>query len=337
MRRIFGYLLLAVGAFALVLAVMMPLYAYPSLAQLERGGPPVKSYAEGTVTIFNPESVKDEDAEIERSDVEVRINRTVKGITAAPEAKKYGKVMVWEIGMVMLEPANPNAANEPISVYEQKVCLDRHTGEAVEPCSSEYIKDPGRADDYKTFNGPHEGQIYKFPFGTEKRDYRYFDTVLRTAPVAKYVREDTIDGLDVYVFEQKIERTKVEDREVPGRLIGLPDQANVLAERYYENTRTLWVEPTTGSIVKGTEELKNYLEDPASGERLTLLEGKLDLTEESTRENVKRAGDGARKLNLISSTAPWTLGIVGALCVAVGIWLTLTDVRREQEDLFPDE
>lgn len=288
------------------------------------------------MTIFNPKSVTDEDEEIERHGVDVRVNRTVKGLSDAPEAKKYGDVMVWEIGMVILEPANPNAKNEPISVVEQKVCLDRRTGEAVEPCSSEYIKDPGRTDDYKTFTGPHEGQIYKFPFGTERKDYKYFDTVLRTAPTVRYVKDDTVDGLAVYVFEQKIERTKIEERELPGRLIGLPDQDGVLAERYYENTRTLWVEPTTGAIVNGTEKIRQTYEDPVSGNSLTLLEGTLKLSDDTLKANVKRTGDGASKLNLVSSTAPWTLGIVGGLCAAIGIWLSISG-RREEEDLFPDE
>ncbi|MGH3646401.1 MAG: DUF3068 domain-containing protein [Micromonosporaceae bacterium] len=337
MRRIFGFLLLAVGAFAIGLAIMLPLSLYPSVAQLERGGSPTVSYAEGVdMTIFNPKAATDEDEEIIRSGVDVKINRTVKGLTSAPEAKKYGNVMVWEIGMVMLEPANPNAKNEPVSVYEQKVCLDRHTGEAVEPCSSEYIKDPGRADDYKTFTGPHEGQIYKFPFGTEKKEYKYFDVVLRTAPTVRYVKEDTIDGLAVYVFEQRIGRTKIEDREVPGRLIGQPDEASVLAERYYENTRTLWVEPTTGAIIKGTEKVSQELEDPGTGETLTLLEGTLTLTDESIKANVERTRTGADQLRLVRTTAPWTLGVVGTICFVVGIWLAFTGRPRE-EDLFPDE
>ncbi|MGH3716763.1 MAG: DUF3068 domain-containing protein [Micromonosporaceae bacterium] len=337
MRRFFGFLLLAVGAFAVVLAVMLPAYAYPQLARLERGGEAVQSTAEGKdMTIFNPKSVTDEDAEIERTGVDVRVNRTVKGLTSAPEAKEHGDTMVWEVGMVILEPANPNAKNEPISVLEQKVCLDRRTGEAVEPCSSEYVKDPGRADDYKTFNGPHEGQIYKFPFGTEKKDYPYFDTVLRTAPAAKYVKEDTVNGLGVYVFEQRIPRTKIEDRELPGRLLGLPDQPSILAERYYENTRTLWVEPTTGSIVKGTEEISQIFEDPDSGETLTLLEGTITLTDDTIEMAVDRASTGADKLRLVTSTGPLTLGIGGAASIAIGIWLSVTGRPRE-EDLFPDE
>ncbi len=336
MRRIIGFVLIASGAFVLVLGILMPLYAYPNLARIDRGGL-THSVAEGSgMTVFDPESVNDPDLPVERHDVNLVVNRTVKGITSAPEAKSHGNVTVWEIGLVIMDRDNPDP-KKPVSVVEEKLCVNRQTGLASEPCSSEYVKDPGRAEEYQEFTGRHKGQLYKFPFATERKDYRYFDTTLRSAPVARYVKDDQVSGLNVYKFEQVISRTKIEDREIPGRLLGEPDKDTVIADRYYENRRVMWVEPETGVIVKGTEDIRTTLEDPSTGDSLTLLSGRIALTHDTIASNVDLASSGASKLHLLRVTAPWTLGIVGILLALVGVWLAVTGRRRPaHENVFVD-
>lgn len=337
MRRIIGLLLIAVGAFALVLGLAMPLYAYPNLARLERGGAVNQSVAEGTgMTVWDPRAISDPKLPIQRENVEVVANRTVKGLTSAPEAKSHGNVAVWEVGLVIMDRNNPNP-QEPISVVEDKTCLDRRTSMAVHPCSSEYVKDDGRSPEHKVFTGKHEGQIYKFPFGTERRNYRYFDTTIREAPTVKYAKDEEINGVTVYRFEQTIPRTKIEDREVPGRLLGQPDKPSVVAARYYENRRTLWVEPETGLIVKGTEAVRQTLEDPTTGGSLTLISGSLELNKATVDANLKRAKDGASKLRMLRVTAPWTLGVGGGVLILVGGFLAFMGRRRKPEYVFRDE
>ena len=41
--------------------------------------------------------------------------------------------------------------------------------------------------------------------------------------------------------------------EVPGSLVGEPGKDSVVVQRTYQNTRTLWIEPVTGAIIKGQE------------------------------------------------------------------------------------
>lgn len=337
MRRIIGLLLIAVGAFALALGLLMPLYAYPNLARLDRGGAVMKSIAEGSgMTVFDTRAVTDPKLPVERRNVEVIANRTVKGLTSATEAKPRGDVAVWEVGLVIMARDNPNP-EEPISVVEDRICVDRRTSVAVHPCSSEYVKDEGRSPEYRTFTGKHEGQIYKFPFNTERRNYRYFDTIIREAPVAKYVKDEQIQGMTVYRFEQVIPRRKIEDREVPGRLLGLPDQPVVMAERYYETKRTMWVEPETGIILKGSEEVRQSLEDPTTGNSLTLLAGTLEINKATVDDNVERAKDGAAKLRMLRVTAPWVLGTAGAVLIIVGILVTFLGRRREPDLVFRED
>jgi hypothetical protein len=273
---------------------------------------------------------------VERRNVEVVANRTVKGLTSATEAKPRGDVAVWEVGLVIMARDNPNPG-EPISVVEDRICVDRRTSAAVHPCSSEYVKDEGRSPEYRTFTGKHDGQIYKFPFNTERRNYRYFDTIIREAPVAKYVKDEQIQGMTVYRFEQDISKRKIENREVPGRLLGLPDQPAVMAERYYETTRTMWVEPETGIIIKGSEQVRQSLEDPVTGNSLTLLAGTLEINKATVDDNVKRAKDGAAKLRMLRVTAPWALGTAGAVLIIVGVLVTLLGRRRRPDLVFRED
>ncbi|HEX6075459.1 MAG TPA: DUF3068 domain-containing protein [Micromonosporaceae bacterium] len=336
MRRIIGLLLIAVGAFALALGLLMPLYAYPNLARLERGGAVIQTIAEGSgMTVFDPKSVTDPQLPVERQNVDVVANRTIKGLTSAPEAKPRGNVAVWEVGLVIMDQTNPNP-QEPISVVEDKICIDRRTSAAVHPCSSEYVKDNGRSPEHRVYTGRHEGQIYKFPFGTERKNYRYFDTIVREAPVARYVKDEKLGGLTVYRFEQVIPRKQIEEREVPGRLLGLPEQDVVVAGRYYENRRTMWVEPETGVIVKGTEEVQQTLEDPASGASLTLIAGTLEINKATFDANTKRAKDGIGKLRMLRVTAPWVLGIGGGVLIVVGLLVAFIG-RRRSEPLFRED
>ena len=69
----------------------------------------------------------------------------------------------------------------------------------------------------------HEGLVLKFPFGTEKKTYQFWDTTLRKAFPIEFKGETKLNGLKVYVFEQDIPKQEVplaKPLEVPGSLVG---------------------------------------------------------------------------------------------------------------------
>ena len=69
----------------------------------------------------------------------------------------------------------------------------------------------------------YSGQIYKFPFGTEKKTYEIFDRdILATLP-AKFVKTEEINGLETYQFTQEIRGGR---QEVPD------DRMQVLLSRW---------------------------------------------------------------------------------------------------------
>ncbi len=119
---------------------------------------------------------------------------------------------------------------------------------------------------------------------------------------------------------QKIPLTKFRDQEVPGQLVN-STEPSVKAERRYQNTRTMWVEPTSGIIVKGSEQQRQVLFGPDGKEGTVLLDATLTFNEETVKESVARADEARKKLTLISSTGPIVLLSVGALLLLAGILL----------------
>jgi hypothetical protein len=103
-----------------------------------------------------------------------------------------------------------------------------------------------------------EGQIYKFPFDTEKKDYLQWDDDLGEATTAEYQGEEEIKGVKVYKFVQTIEPTVIDTREVPGSIFDV-DEPAVEADVVYGMTRTLYIEPNTGAPVNRVEERNQVL------------------------------------------------------------------------------
>jgi hypothetical protein len=299
--------LVGLGIFSLALGAVLRFYVYPELAVVPLDQK-VESVAEGAAKVFYPKELVVKDAML-TAKRKVESNRTL------PEAKSEGDVMVWDQGLVVTD-----ADNQLVSAMKHRVCLDRRTNMAVDKCSQQYVTD--------TEDGPtaadravhQEGLNYKFPFGTEPRDYEYFDTTLRKASTARYEGTEQLGGLEVYKFVQKIPSTKFRDQDVPGQLVG-STAASVKAERHYQNTRTMWVEPVSGIIVKGSEQQRQVLVGPDGKEGTVLLDATLTFTETTVKESVERATEARDKLILISSTGPIVLLSVGAALLLAGILL----------------
>ena len=81
----------------------------------------------------------------------------------------------------------------------ERYAFDAHTGEAVNCCGGFDETTDGERDEVK-----RSGQICKYPFGTEKKDYKFWDGTLGQAVTTKFVKETEIDGLTVYEFKYEV-------------------------------------------------------------------------------------------------------------------------------------
>jgi len=284
-----------------VAAVAVRLLLVPQLVvlPLDQDG---SSVATGTgVTVFYPGDLE------QRSGVEVRAGRDVIGDPRAPDAGP--DVAVWTASLLITDEQGAL-----VGVTEDRVCLDRHTAQAVQPCASERLNGDNRVR--------HSGLSYTFPFGVEQRDYELFDTTAQRPFPARFQGEEQIEGTTVYRFEQVVPETVTERREVPAQLAGgIEGTGDVPVERVYTNTRTVWVEPTSGVIVNGQEQQRQFFRTPGGTEGVTLIEGTLRFDRATVAAGLERAQDAAARISLVSATLPIALGVVGLLALVGGALL----------------
>jgi hypothetical protein len=335
-------LVIALGIFFVGIAALAKFYAYPTLAVAPADQVAHTVSAGPNATFFSAKEL----AKKENQTLEAR--RTVRGdVTAAEEISKKldRKVVVFDTAVVTADrpnyefPDDPsNTDDAPLSFVQERVVLDAHTGESVrwdDPDTGEYISTTFAKADRLTlkdggsdfFRG-HEGLVLKFPFGTEKKEYKFWDTTTRKAFPIQYKAEDKLYGLKVYKFEQVIPKQKLlqaKQLEVPGKLVG-ETAAAVPVDRTYQNTRTLWIEPVTGAIIKGEEKQLASLEvndEP----RLTATEVTIAYDDATVKKNVEGAKqDGvdeggykakAAQLHLIGFWVPLISLIIGLLLLGL--------------------
>lgn len=314
MRRAISLVLLTLGIFGLVMGPLLRLYAYPKLAVAPLD-PKAKTVATGSgITVFYPSDLKT------RTDVTLTSTRRIEGKLDSPEVKVNGKVAVWEMGLVT-EDDNGTL----VDAVDQWVCVDRRDAQAVQPCTDQRINQDA--------NVQATGLQYKFPFNTQKHDYPFFDVYTRTAPAMHFDGDEVIDGLPVYRFVQTIPATKIADVDAPHNLAGGTTTETVTAQRMYQNVRTVWVEPVTGSIVKGQEKVHQFLRGPDGNDGQVLMDGTLSFTPDTVAAQVKDAKSNRAKALLLYQNGPRALIGLGILFLLAG--LAVQFLRRGRVERQP--
>lgn len=325
MRRVTGFVLLGLGVFAVTLGLLLRFYAYPQLAKVPLDNESL-SVAEGHgITALVIDSVDGVPTPEVRDDLNLRSTTYVTGDLTRPEVKADGDVAVYVEAIKTEEESSHITVNASV----RSLCLDRHTGEAVAPCEGQYIEvQQGKREVARRDVVQQPGLSFKFPFGTEQKDYSFYDLNVRKAVTARYEGTDTVQGLDTYRYVMQVANTKIGEREVPGSLVG-SDEPSVDASLYYTGTRTLWVEPVTGIIVRGQQEMTQKLvppgDEPADG--TVVFEGTLALNDATVSDNVDKAEDAMGQIRLLT-TWPVVMWIAGGLVAAGGVLLLFLQRRR---------
>ena len=305
--RATALVLLGIGAFLVVVATALPTVLAPALVKLPLTQE-ARSSASGTgLTIFYPGDLS------EHSNVTVSSVRKIAGLAGAPEAGP--DTAVWTVGNVL-----EDSEGVLVGVTEITACFDRRTGVAVNPCPSARLNGDDRVR--------YEGQLFAFPFGTEQHDYEFFDPNAQRAFPIRFMGVESIEGIEVYRFQQDIPEIVTGTQEVPGELAGAAPGSTVEADLVYQNTRTLWVEPTTGSIMNGREEIHQVMRGPGGTEGVTLLDGTLNFTPEAITTIAGQVSAGKSQVDLITRTLPIALGIAGAAALIAGLILLLRAPAR---------
>jgi hypothetical protein len=293
MARRVGFVLVFVGLFLLFFGLFDRVYIYPRLkkAPLDQYSQPV---ATGTGSYFN----RSPDKLQEINGAQLKNLRTVRGDRDAGS----DEIAVWDSFNSTIDTADQGV----ITATQERIALDRVTGQSVQCCGE---------------NPRHQGLTLKFPFDTRKTTYQFWDGPAQRALPAAFTREERINGVTVYRFEQRIDQLDIGDQDIPGTLAGEPATPSVSTDIVYSNGKTLWVEPATGIIVKAQQDVTQVLRTPGGEEVLTLIDAVLTYDDATVETNADDAAKGANQLRILGTILPIAALALGLIALAAGLVL----------------
>ena len=194
---------------------------------------------------------------------------------------------------------------------------------------------------------PRKGYQYKFGFDVEKTDQIYYDSNSRQDVTATFVEEEKINGLTAYHFVSDVpevdqvtlptpngEPALGTSLEMPASwwgISGVPPTEKVVMDRFAKSTRHVWVEPKTGTILKGLEEQHQYFkspgwEDPDLAQpirdfRMDAFAATMAWEESTVERQSDKASGYVDQLRLGGVILPAILGTVGGLALIAGVVL----------------
>lgn len=301
MRRM-SLVLIALGAFLIVLGPMVRWYAYPQLAVAPANQRSITTLVGENATVFDIATLK----EI-TTDLTTTVNTT--GDASTPEKRS---------GAVTYVNSTSTVSSDGVmrSRDVERMTFDARTGMAIGDCCNDFVSTTTGEETPVV----HEGLVAKFPFQTEKKSYPFWDGELKRALPIEYLETTQVEGLKVYKFAQSIPATKVGTLEVPLSVLGLAGDETVVADTMYSNVRTLWVEPETGVVVKRTEAQNNTL-DYQGQSRVTTTEVTTGFDDATVQANVDEYGSQASLLHLVRAVVPQVSFVLGLLMLVGGIVL----------------
>ncbi|MEV0619476.1 DUF3068 domain-containing protein [Nonomuraea sp. NPDC050404] len=298
MGRISTLVLIGFGAFFIALAPLLKFWAADQVISA-----PANQFAIYKLEAKQAQYFSLQDLKVLTGDLDIIIT------TRGDVKEATGDRVVWDEATVVNDVTNSRPL---IDMSERRSAFDRYTGVGVNCCNSSIEKAQVTL----------EGQIYKFPFGVEKKTYKVFNSTAQKAFDATFVREDNVNGLPVYVFEQTVPPTKTETRSAPANVLGITGETgDVQVDRWYDGKTTFWVEPTTGSPVRQEQQRHEVLKTQDGVERSAAFIATAKMTDETVAGLVNDAETGLNTINLLRNTIPLVLLVVGVVFVVAGVIL----------------
>lgn len=304
MRGVVTKLLVFVGAFLLMVAALALFYAPDKVKR----------------TPLDVDSITRLTGEAQLFDGTALVSTPVKATSTTHSDSELSTddVVLFQSSSCLVKDPDGNApdcvsADDPdkrlVSAGTEVFATDRVTAMAV----NDFENLPADAE-------PREGLINKWPFDVEQKTYPYWDGLIGQPVDAVFQTTEDIDGLETYKFLVSVKDGDIEITDgVPGK---------------YSSEKTIWVDPTTGSIIDQSESQTRVQAD----NNQTLLQLDFSFTDATVAANVEDAKANASKLNLLTKTVPLLAGLIGLLALIGGLvlWRTTPAVRPEQQPEVQD-
>ena len=289
-RRWFGAVLVGLGAFLVVTAVVAQVWAPDNV---ERTPIDVNNttYLAGQADHLNPQTGKLQSDPV----YALQINQS-------DSNKSDGEVAVFvqttcvviDTGQprVCVSAQNPNLLSDEVDVFAS----DRHTALMIN--NEKYVPDE---------TVKHYGLNNKWPFDAQKKAYPYWDSTLGKAVPAVYTRTTEVKGTQAYVYRVDIKNARVDV------LTGV--------KGVYDDVKEVFVDPRTGAILNTTENQQRYLKDGTK-----ILDLRLEFTDDTQQDKVDESNTRWDQINLVLNVLPVVGYAVGIPVMLIG--LALLFVRR---------
>ncbi|MEU8104850.1 DUF3068 domain-containing protein [Nonomuraea muscovyensis] len=297
MGRISTLVLIGVGAFFIALAPLLKFWAAEKIISA-----PADQFGISRLEAKGAQYFSRQDLKVLTADLDIIV--TTRGDVKEANSSR----VVWDEATVVNDVTN---GRRQIDLSERRSAFDKYTGEGLNCCGVNVGKAPVTL----------EGQIYKFPFGTEKKTYKVFNSTAQKAFDAQFVREDSVNGLPVYVFEQTVPPTKTQTLTAPASVLGMDDTGDVQVDRWYDGKVTFWIEPATGAPVRQEQQRHEVLKTQDGVERSPAFVATAKMTDKTVDGLVASAQEGKSQINLLTTVIPLVLLVVGVALVLLGVLL----------------
>ncbi|MES0835504.1 DUF3068 domain-containing protein [Nocardiopsis tropica] len=289
-----GAVMVALGAFLLTLAALLPLYVHDRIALLP------------AQTRFDVRMVDEDAGYLDTSTWRWVEAAELTRVTRVDGSAHGGDWSAWEVSV------DTSVPDRMIDHWSRRVIVDRETGRAVN-CCGEHV-DGDRAV-------RQAGLVYSWPPGAEEGDHPFYDAEVRSAPMLEFQEWDEVAGVPVRRYSQWVGASQVPEsaRPVPAGLFRSGARGTVTATRWLEVSRTFWVEPVSGIVVDAHETRSETLRPQDGGGEVPLLYAELVMADNQVSAYAEQARVRSVLLRALDSWAPWALGPLGGLAVLVGL------------------
>ncbi len=311
MRRAIGITLAGLGAFLLVVAVMLPAYVAGQVVKYPLNEYLVTQNIGHNVSYFSATKAQP------IAGATMTVTGTIK---QAPGGSS--STAVWDEFSYLYDTSN----HLTYAYNTRQFAFDRRTAQLVNCCGDNLNGNP---------SVPQTGLVgFLWPFGTQPVTYSIFDETLGKAATARYAGTSTIDGITVYRFVEKIAPTKVGFQTLPASIVGMKGTGEVTLPEVYTANNTFYVDPDTGAQLNQVQKPRLILTDSSGTQRLLLLNASFTFTPQSLSKVVSIDQSARSKISLLTLVLPIIAAVVGLAALIGGILLARP--RRGDQPRFED-
>lgn len=329
MGKKLGAVLVSLGMLLLTLGLLSKFYAYQRLAVAPANRNSVTLAVAKDATYFRLA-----DQTEQTGDLLTTVN-TVGDVNSSKQiSEKLGKsVVVWEQMSYSDTPEfNKSSGDAPMSATHSRIAFDANTGEAIQCCGT-FVTDGADLDtgtEKRNADVKFEGLLVKFPFNTQKKTYRMWDTTLQKAMPVSYKGTEKIHGVTTYKFQSDIPETEAGTITAPASTFSIPVSGDVTLDRMYSNKTTYWIEPETGAYVKLESNPLTTLN--YQGERVvTATDASAVYPDKDIKANADEYGGKATLLKIVRVWLPLVGISLGLILLIAGVVLTLGARKKEEQ------